>query len=106
MFGTKYQTFFLVCTLFFCSVVFPELAFAGYKHSDIGKTICTASSWFNGNLGKGLAMMGLFTVGAGALYGKITWAQAVLVGVGIAVLFGADALVLSLSGINCQGNFT
>jgi type IV secretory pathway VirB2 component (pilin) len=51
-----------------------------------------------GNLGKGIATMGVLAVGIGAAFGKVTWTTAVLVVVGIAVMFGAGALAQSAGG--------
>lgn len=68
--------------------------------------MCTMASWFNGNAGRGIATIAIFTLGAAASLGKITWGTAAVVGVGIAAIFGADYLVLTLGGFNCGATFT
>jgi len=45
-----------------------------------------------GNLGRGLATIGIFSIGVAATLGKVTWGQAILVGVGIGGFFGAATL--------------
>jgi type IV secretory pathway VirB2 component (pilin) len=67
----------------------------------IGSALCTVGGFFKGNAGKGLAVISVTIVGIGLLYGKMKWETAVTVGVGVAVLFGADALVVALSGVKC-----
>jgi type IV secretory pathway VirB2 component (pilin) len=42
-----------------------------------------------GNVGRGLATIGVFSIGVAAMLGKVTWGQAILVGVGIGGFFGA-----------------
>ena len=95
---------FLPCiTLFF--ITFSDLAFALPRGSNIGQVLCIGASFFSGSAGKGIALIGVFIIGVTAFYGKITWGTAILVGIGIAVLFGADALVVALGGFNCHANF-
>ena len=69
--------------------------------SSVGKALCTAAWFFNGNLGKGIACLGVTIVGISALYGKVTWVTASLVGVGVAVIFGADAIIIAIGGFKC-----
>jgi len=95
----------ILCLASFLTI-FPDLAFATPQGSNIGKYLCISASWFSGNAGKGLAMIALFIIATTAFYGKITWGMAILVGIGVAILFGADALVVALGGFNCRGNFT
>jgi type IV secretory pathway VirB2 component (pilin) len=58
--------------------------------------LCTVMDWMTGNMGKGLATIGVTSLGIGAVLGKTSWGMAVTVGVGIAVLFNAEYIVYLL----------
>ena len=95
---------FVVAFLSFYS--FPDIAFAStHTKSPVGDVLCIVQSFFTGNAGKGIACIGILILGVGAMYGKITWAQATVVGVGIAILFGADSLIIAIGGYNCHSSF-
>lgn len=74
------------------------LLMIGQAHADIGDVLCNAADLVQGNLGKGLATIGILSVGVGALFGKVSWTMAVTVAVGIGVLFGAQAIYTALTG--------
>ena len=65
-------------------------------NSDVGNYICVIADNFSGNAGRGIATIGISVIGTLALLGRITWTQALVVGVGCAVLFGAPALIVTL----------
>ncbi|MCE2927155.1 MAG: TrbC/VirB2 family protein, partial [Rickettsiales bacterium] len=69
-----------------------ELAFAG-NDTPMGKVLCTVVGWFIGNTGKGLATIAITVIGIGALLGKVSWGMAIIVGVGVAIVFGAAGIV-------------
>jgi type IV secretory pathway VirB2 component (pilin) len=100
------SVFFVMLSL--VMVMLPDLAFAlgGPHHSVIGTTLCKTAGWFTGNTGKGIACFGVIILGTAALYGKITWAAAAIVGVGIAAVFGAESILTKLSFINCTATFS
>ena len=80
-------------------VMLPDLAFAqASTDTVIGNMMCVASGWFLGNAGKGLATIAIIVIGVGALMGKVSWGMAIIVGLGIALIFGAATIVNSLSG--------
>ena len=89
-------------------VMAPDLAFAGIN-MPMGNVLCTVKDWFTGNMGKGLATISLMIVSMGAHFGKVSWGMALIVGTGVAILFGAAAIVDILNaGItdaasNCAG---
>lgn len=100
----------LVLMLGAVAVMVPDYAFA--TDTPIGNVLCIVVAWFTGNTGKGLATIAITVIGIGALLGKVSWGMAIIVGVGIAVLFGAASIVdaLHLSGVdtgcNTTGSFT
>ena len=65
-------------------------------NSAVGNYICVIADNFSGNAGRGIATIGISVIGTLALLGRITWTQALVVGVGCAVLFGAPALITTL----------
>ena len=70
------------------AIMVPDYAFAS-NDTPIGNVLCTVVGWFTGNTGKGLATIAITVIGIGALLGKVSWGMAIIVGVGIAVVFGA-----------------
>lgn len=97
--STMWQISFLVM-LSAIVVMLPDLAFAAVTPTEtvVGNMMCTVVGWFLGNTGKGLATIAIIVIGIGALMGKVSWGMAIIVGLGISIIFGASALVNSLSG--------
>ncbi|MDE3017284.1 MAG: TrbC/VirB2 family protein [Pseudomonadota bacterium] len=73
------------------AVMVPDYAYAA--DTPIGNVLCIVVGWFTGNTGKGLATIAITVIGIGALLGKVSWGMAIIVGVGIAVVFGAAGIV-------------
>jgi type IV secretory pathway VirB2 component (pilin) len=63
----------------------------------MGDVLCFAESMINGSLGKGLATLVIVMLGIGAMFGKVSWGLVTLVGVGIAVTFGAYTIATMLA---------
>jgi type IV secretion system protein VirB2 len=59
--------------------------------------LCNVVNFFTGPIGKAIATIAVIFVGIGALMGKISWGLAFIVAVGIALVFGAAALVNAVS---------
>ena len=70
----------------------PDFAFAQVD-TPMGNVLCTVTQWFTGNTGKGLATIAITIIGIGALLGKVSWGMAIIVGIGVAIVFGAAAIV-------------
>lgn len=83
------------------AVMMPDLAFAANDATPIGNAMCTVAGWFLGNTGQGLATLAIIVIGVGALMGKVSWGMAIIVGLGIALIFGAAAMV---NAINAGGS--
>lgn len=64
----------------------------------IGNLLCDVAGWFTGPVGQGIATLAIIVIGIGALMGKVSWGMAIIVGIGVAVIFGAPAIVEELSG--------
>ena len=65
----------------------------------IGDVLCTVVSWFTGKLGQGIATLAIIVIGIGALMGKVSWGMAIIVGIGVGVIFGAPTIVNALGGV-------
>jgi type IV secretory pathway VirB2 component (pilin) len=75
------------------------------KGSALDTAFCNVINWFNGPIGKGIATIAIVVVGVGALMGKVSWGMAIIVGLGVALIFGATTIVGALGGIgndDCQ----
>jgi type IV secretory pathway VirB2 component (pilin) len=70
----------------------------------MGEVLCTVVDFMYGNLGRGLATLAVITLGVGALLGKTSWGMAITVGIGIAVIFNAEAITALLLGCS-NSNF-
>ncbi len=64
----------------------------------LGNLLCSVAGWFTGTVGQGIATLAIIVIGIGALMGKVSWGMAIIVGLGVAVIFGADTIVGELSG--------
>ena len=69
----------------------------------IGRVLCNVVHWFNGKIGQGIATLAIIVIGIGALMGKVSWGMAIIVGIGVAVIFGAGNIVQELGtpGTGC-----
>ncbi len=76
-------------------VMLPDMAFAA-ADTAIGNAMCNVADWFTGNTGQGLATLAIIVIGVGALMGKVSWGMAIIVGLGIALIFGAATMVTSI----------
>jgi type IV secretory pathway VirB2 component (pilin) len=90
---------FLLCAAI---IMLPDLA-AAAGGNKIGETVCKVVAWFTGKLGKGIATLAIIVVGIGALMGKLSWGMALVVAVGVIIVFGATTIVTELgaSGGSC-----
>lgn len=86
----------------------PTLSFAAAVNTPMGEILCVVTGWFTGNTGKGLATIAVTVIGIGALLGKVSWGMAIIVGVGVAIVFGAAGLVnaMATSSVGTTGACT
>lgn len=70
---------------------------AGGENSAFDRLFCNILSVFTGPVGKGIATIAIVIVGVGALMGKVTWTVAIIVAMGVAIIFGASSIVTSFS---------
>lgn len=75
----------------------------GSGGSTIGNLLCNVANWFTGPVGQGIATLAIIVIGIGALMGKVSWGMAIIVGIGVAVIFGAPTIVseLGTGGSGC-----
>jgi len=78
----------------------PSQAYAGAMQN----AICTIVQWIWGDLGTGLAVLGICAVSGAAMLGKASWGMAMTVAAGVAIMFGADSLANMLGvGLGVDG---
>lgn len=91
-----------ICAMFVLTalvVALPDLALAqAGADTPMGTVMCTVAGWFTGNTGKGLATIAITVIGIGALLGKVSWGMAIIVGTGVAIVFGAAGIVDAMGG--------
>jgi len=87
---------------FLSIAIYTSMATSAYASTmmitPMGTVICWILAAIYGNLGRGLATLGVLTVGAGATLGKVTWGMAIMVGVGVSVIFNATPIVVAMTG--------
>ena len=87
----------LVRFLVVTAIMLPDFTFAESVDTPMGDVFCTVAVWVSSNTGKGLATLAISITGSGALLGKVAWSAVILVGIGVAVIFGAAAVVDGLN---------
>lgn len=94
----------LVLLLTAAVVMMPDLAFATQtgKDTTLAKVMCNVVSWFTGPIGKGIATLAIIVIGVGALMGKVSWGMAIIVGLGVAVIFGAPTILDALGASDSE----
>lgn len=87
-----------ICFLALSAMVMaPDMAHAAAGGAVIGDILCGVVDWFTGPIGQGIATLAIIVIGIGALMGKVSWGMAIIVGIGVAVIFGASSLVTDLA---------
>lgn len=97
---------FLALALFVAVMMVPDLAAAGGGggvaltggDSPMGAVLCGLVAWLTGPTGRALATLAIIIIGVGALMGKVSWGMAIIVAIGIAIVFGAPTILTLLGG--------
>jgi type IV secretory pathway VirB2 component (pilin) len=63
----------------------------------LSNVLCNVVGWFTGRIGAGIATLAIIVIGIGALMGKVSWGMAIIVGLGVGIIFGAPSIVAALS---------
>jgi len=90
------------------AIMLPDMAFAEAitdntkTDTPLSVVFCNVVGWFTGTTGKGIATIAIIVIGVGALMGKVSWGMAIIVGIGIALIFGAASLVDSIGGTHAN----
>jgi len=95
-------SFALAMLMAYSVLLIPADAWAqGTGANPIGDVLCKVVEWFNGPIGGGIATLAIIVVGVGALMGKVSWGMAIIVGLGVGIIFGAGTIVELLGGKQC-----
>ena len=83
-----------------CAVIImiPDFAYAAYS---VDQAICLVANVFSGNAGRGIATIGMCVLGASACFGRVDWIKAMVIGIGVSLMFGAVAMITLLGGAAC-----
>ena len=90
------------------ALLIPDVVFASSVGSDVGAGLCLLAGAFTGEIAAGVGTIAICTIGCLACVGRVQWTTAILCGTGIAVMFGAAALITQASGSahNCGYSWT
>lgn len=83
------------------ALILPEAALATNTTSTnttLDNTICKVVNTLTGRTGKAVATIGVFFLGIGLFLGKMSWATALAIGLGIAAIFGAGTVINWIGG--------
>lgn len=78
----------------------PEVAAATPSNNGgaLSLVLCNVVGWFTGPVGAAIATLAIIVIGVGALLGKVSWGMAIIVALGVAIIFGAPSIVSALGG--------
>ncbi len=93
----KFTSFVLALFVSYAVLLLPEVALAA-PSNPIADVMCNVVDWFDGPVGGAIATLAIIVIGIGALMGKVSWGMAIIVGIGVGVIFGAPAIVKLLGG--------
>ena len=82
--------------------VAPDYALA---KNPVNDALCHIAWALIGTTGKGMMTISVIIIGIGAAFQKISWNQAGILGVGIAMVFGSTALIANFTGATTNGCF-
>jgi len=97
---TRYSIAFALSALVLLA---PEMASAAGLEDTVGRGLCNIVQALRGTVGRGIATLAVLFLGIGAFFGKVNWGLAVMVGIGIAAIFGAAAIVDTVGGVEGCG---
>ncbi len=101
---------FLTLSLFAAIMLVPEMALAAAPGgvTPMETVMCNMVAWMTGATGRAIATIGIIIIGIGALLGKVSWGVALIVAIGVAMVFGSATLVGLLGGSTtaCAPNAT
>ena len=86
----------LLFGLGFTVMLLPDAAMA--QTNAIEELFCNIVHKLTGPTGKAIATVAIIAVGIGALLGKISWGMALIVALGVALIFGAATIVEAING--------
>jgi type IV secretory pathway VirB2 component (pilin) len=96
LFYNKLSSLVLAMLVVYAVMLLPMDALA--DGTTIATVLCNVVGWFTGTIGKAIATLAIIVVGVGALMGKVSWGMAIIVGIGVGVIFGAPGIVEAVSG--------
>lgn len=83
---------FIILLLCGAVVLLPGFAFAA-GDNPVGQVLCDVVGWFQGPTGRAIGTLAIIIIGILALMGKVSWGLAIMVVLGIALVFGASELL-------------
>ncbi len=97
MVDTSWQIF-LAFAVIVGATMIPYEAFATGAGNAIEKALCNVTALLTSATGRAIATLAVIVVGIGALMGKVSWGLALIVALGIALVFGAGTIVDAVAG--------
>ena len=83
---------FLTFAIVVVATLLPVDSFAASSNG-FDTVLCNVVNMFHSKTGKAIATVAVIAVGVGALMGKLSWGMALIIAIGIALIFGASGIV-------------
>lgn len=96
---TSYDAITRFCMLSLLTVAVYLFTISNGYAATVGDILCDIYDEIQSDVGRGIATLAVATLGISALVGKVSWGMAIMVAVGIAVMYTADTIVPSISGV-------
>ncbi|MBQ4875159.1 MAG: TrbC/VirB2 family protein [Rickettsiaceae bacterium H1] len=101
--GTKIyhnnQQIYRLIFILFLSLYYPNLLLAGVRSDNsIAVVVCNVVTQLTGPIGQSVSTVAVIFIGIGLFLGKISWGLALGIAVGMGMLFGAENIVVWISG--------
>ena len=95
----KHYNILLMAVMLSYAAVIPQLSFAATSTPQaVTNVMCNATNLLTGTTGKTIAIIIVISLAISLFLGKVSWGLAIATLFGMAVLFGAPAVVNTLSG--------
>ncbi len=94
----KTMSYMIALVAVYAAAMLPMDAMASAGPAALGDVLCNVVGWFTGTIGAGIATLAIIVIGVGALMGKVSWGMAIIVGLGVGIIFGAPTIVAALGG--------
>ncbi len=82
----------------------PHSALANIFSNNVGDVVCQILVLATGQVARAVGVIGILFLGIGAFFGKVNWGLVIMVGVGVAGIFGAATIAEAIADATTDGS--